>query len=114
MHRSYSGVWFGSKIVSKEMLLTGPKFHLNTNSGSGVTLKEKTFAKEIFANFIFAIYDHEKIISAKISFANQPLPLSLPSSSRLYTGRAKIAEGCLRKGEVTSPIKSEKKSSVYY
>lgn len=56
MLRSYKGLWFGSENVPKEMLLTGSKFHINTTSGSGVTLKEKTFAKEIFEDFIFAIY----------------------------------------------------------
>ena len=39
------------------MLLTGPRFHLTTTSGSGVTFVEETFVEEIFADFIFVIYD---------------------------------------------------------
>ena len=62
MRRTSRGMWFQPENVPKEILLTGPKFHLNTTSGSGVNLREETFAKEIFAEFtfaefIFAIYD---------------------------------------------------------
>ena len=37
IRRSYRGVWFESENFPKEMLLTWPKFHFNTKSGSGVT-----------------------------------------------------------------------------
>ena len=47
MRRSHRKVWLEPENFPKEMLLTGPKFHLNTTSGSGVTLKKE----------IFAIYD---------------------------------------------------------
>ena len=49
MRRSYRGMWFGAENALKKILFTGPKFHFNTTSGSGVTLRQERFAKEIFA-----------------------------------------------------------------
>ena len=39
MRRSYREIWFGPENVSKEIFLTGTKFHLNTSSGSEVITK---------------------------------------------------------------------------
>ena len=53
MRESYRGMWFVPENGLREILLTGPKFHFKTTSGSGVTIREETFAKEIFAKQIF-------------------------------------------------------------
>ena len=36
MRRSYRELWFEPEDVSKEIFLTGTKFHLNTSSASGI------------------------------------------------------------------------------
>ena len=42
--RSYRGAWFRPKSSSKNILLTGPKFHCNTTGGSAV-IKKNSFGE---------------------------------------------------------------------
>ena len=61
MRRSHRKVWLEPESFPKEMLLTGPKFHLNTTSGSGVTLKKYFRNKYLRFTTLFANICSENI-----------------------------------------------------